>query len=101
MMKHTQGPWSTRLVRHVGLKAGSHVHVLTDREGFNIALISSWIDNTDTAEEAIANSRLIEAAPELLEALEACVARITEEVADAEFLDEVEQARAAIAKATA
>ncbi|EKM6335129.1 hypothetical protein [Pseudomonas aeruginosa] len=95
MMKHTQGPWSTRLVRNVGLKAGSHVHVLTDREGFNIALISSWIDNTDTAEEAIANSRLIEAAPELLEALVALVEceQTTPELWEA--------ARAAIAKATA
>ncbi len=95
MMKHTQGPWSTRLVRNVGLKAGSHVHVLTDREGFNIALISSWIDNTDTAEEAIANSRLIEAAPELLEVLVALVEceQTTPELWEA--------ARAAIAKATA
>ncbi|HHH9284738.1 TPA: hypothetical protein ACP31N_001069 [Pseudomonas aeruginosa] len=50
---------------------------------------------------SIANAKLMAAAPELLEALEACMARITNEVADAEFLDEVEQARAAIAKATA
>ncbi|HFI2220147.1 TPA: hypothetical protein ACHY14_000780 [Pseudomonas aeruginosa] len=50
---------------------------------------------------SIANAKLIAAAPELLDALEACLARITEEVADSEFLDEVEQARAAIAKATA
>lgn len=50
---------------------------------------------------SIANAKLMAAAPELLEALEACLARITEEVADSEFLDEVEQARAAIAKATA
>ncbi|HDQ4498081.1 hypothetical protein QK407_26530 [Pseudomonas aeruginosa] len=98
MMKHTQGPWSTRLVRHVGLKAGSHVHVLTDREGFNIALISSWIDNTDTAEEAIANSRLIEAAPDMLEALQVCIQQIT---ALCSADDVPDQARAAIAKATA
>ncbi|MBG7512582.1 hypothetical protein I5J62_24380 [Pseudomonas aeruginosa] len=51
--------------------------------------------------EGEANAKLLAAAPDLLEALEACVARITNEVADAEFLDEVEQARAAIAKATA
>ncbi|WP_147402584.1 hypothetical protein [Pseudomonas aeruginosa] len=102
MMKHTQGPWSTRLVRNVGLKAGSHVHVLTDREGFNIALISSWIDNTDTAEEAIANSRLIEAAPELLEALQNLDALRgpfppSDEAVEAAW----RKASAAIAKATA
>ncbi|HCR1638161.1 TPA: hypothetical protein ONA83_003578 [Pseudomonas aeruginosa] len=94
MMKHTPGPWfingHERYTKYVEARIGG-----------------GWVQEvaacgpTENPEQQEANARLCAAAPELLEALEACVARITNEVADAEFLDEVEQARAAIAKATA
>lgn len=93
-MKHTPGPWfingHERYTKYVEARIGG-----------------GWVQEvaacgpTENPEQQEANARLCAAAPELLEALEACVARITNEVADAEFLDEVEQARAAIAKATA
>lgn len=71
MSKHTASPWRTEFRRHAKLEEGSHVHALMDSEGYNIALISSWVNNSDTAAEAIANARLISAAPELLEACQA------------------------------
>ncbi|MFU7023757.1 hypothetical protein ACM75T_30090 [Pseudomonas aeruginosa] len=93
MMKHTPGPWCQDKWGSLMTEGGQDVLLR------GITTISAGSD--ERIAEAEANTRLISAAPELLEALEACVARITEEVADAEFLDEVEQARAAIAKATA
>ncbi|MDI3943756.1 hypothetical protein QK430_27250 [Pseudomonas aeruginosa] len=93
MMKHTPGPWCQDKWGRLMTEGGQDVLLR------GITTISAGSD--ELIAEADANTRLTSAAPELLEALEACVARITNEVADAEFLDEVEQARAAIAKATA
>ncbi|HFK2339411.1 TPA: hypothetical protein ACGXSN_001127 [Pseudomonas aeruginosa] len=93
MRKHTPGPWVSRNNMVFGGKKCicSNVNAASPTPQ-NIA---------EDVAMSIANARLIAAAPELLEALRDCVSRITDEVADAEFLDEVEQARAAIAKATA
>ncbi|HEJ5107328.1 TPA: hypothetical protein SL660_005757 [Pseudomonas aeruginosa] len=90
MMKHTPGPW---------YRDGTTVYALNPH---NFNRFSAQIHGAHTPKSELeAVAQLMQAAPELLEALEACVARITNEVADAEFLDEVDQARAAIAKATA
>lgn len=89
-MKHTPGPW---------YRDGTTVYALNPH---NFNRFSAQIHGAHTPKSELeAVAQLMQAAPELLEALEACVARITNEVADAEFLDEVDQARAAIAKATA
>ncbi|MFU7875094.1 hypothetical protein ACSLV1_09250 [Pseudomonas aeruginosa] len=93
MSKHTPGPWCQDKWGSLMTEGGQDVLLR------GITTISAGSD--ERIAEAEANTRLISAAPELLDALEACLARITEEVADSEFLDEVEQARAAIAKATA
>ncbi|MBH9442481.1 hypothetical protein ACTMQP_12600 [Pseudomonas aeruginosa] len=92
MSKHTPGPWGQDKWGSLQTEGGQDVLLR------GITTISAGSD--ERIAEAEANTRLIAAAPELLEALRACVSRITDEVADAEFLDEVEQARAAIAKAT-
>ncbi|MGZ2829964.1 hypothetical protein [Pseudomonas aeruginosa] len=90
MSKHTPGPW---------YRDGTTVYALNPQ---NFNRFSAQIHGAHTPQSELeAVARLVAAAPELLEALRACVSRITDEVADAEFLDEVEQARAAIAKATA
>ncbi|HCI1946338.1 TPA: hypothetical protein P8740_002497 [Pseudomonas aeruginosa] len=89
MSKHTPGPW---------YRDGTTVYALNPQ---NFNRFSAQIHGAHTPKSELeAVAQLMQAAPELLEALEACVARITNEVADAEFLDEVDQARAAIAKAT-
>ncbi|KAJ16061.1 hypothetical protein [Pseudomonas aeruginosa] len=93
MRKHTPGPWGQDKWGSLQTEGGQDVLLR------GITTISAGSD--ERIAEAEANTRLIAAAPELLEALRACVSRITDEVADAEFLDEVEQARAAISKATA
>lgn len=51
-------------------------------------------------DELIANARLIAAAPDLLEALNALLSRAKKEIADPEDVGEVYQAERAIAKAT-
>ncbi|MDG3939415.1 hypothetical protein L5C25_29280 [Pseudomonas aeruginosa] len=89
MSKHTPGLW---------YRDGTTVYALNPH---NFNRFSAQIHGAHTPKSELeAVAQLMQAAPELLEALEACVARITNEVADAEFLDEVDQARAAIAKAT-
>lgn len=89
MSKHTPRPW---------YRDGTTVYALNPH---NFNRFSAQIHGAHTPKSELeAVAQLMQAAPELLEALEACVARITNEVADAEFLDEVDQARAAIAKAT-
>lgn len=70
MSKHTPGPWTTKFRRHVNFEENSHIHLLTDKEGFNIGLLSSWVNDPETKLEAKANALLIAAAPDLLEALE-------------------------------
>lgn len=76
MTKHTPGPWKTDFKRHASLDAGSHVHLLTDSEGFNIGLLSSWVDEPDTKLEAEANAKLIAAAPDLLADLQLAAAQL-------------------------
>lgn len=111
--KGTPGPWKTQFKRHAELQAGSHVHVLTDGENFNIGLLSSWVNDADTKAEAEANAKLIAAAPDMWKALERiarphdcgcvpCTGSCTSEIALQITVDEMrELARSAIAKAIA
>lgn len=97
--KGTPGPWKTQFKKHAQLQDGSHVHVLTDAENFNIGLLSSWVNDLDTRAEAEANAKLIAAAPELLAALDEILNLFTpaEQIGNRILI----HARAAIAKATA
>ncbi|MFG9198656.1 hypothetical protein ACEPX9_00870 [Pseudomonas aeruginosa] len=95
MSKYTPGPWEIERYSDGLIQIVGNARIVSDDE----EIVTTVVEAVARGDEA--NARLCAAAPELLEALEACVARITNEVADAEFLDEVEQARAAIAKATA
>ncbi|HEJ3157152.1 hypothetical protein JTL84_12510 [Pseudomonas aeruginosa] len=99
MSKHTPGPWAALKVEQAVHEQDYYIESERGVVGYWKGG-KSWHDD-DKWVLTEADARLISAAPELLDALEACLARITEEVADSEFLDEVEQARAAIAKATA
>lgn len=100
MRKHTPGPWeierySDGLIQIVG----------------NVRAVSEHEDHVTTVVEAVtrgdeANAKLIAAAPELLDALEDAVNRLTSSLillkCDDDFIKkETAKARAAIAKATA
>lgn len=110
MSKHTPGPWSAELMKIGTIKRGTSAYVLLDGDEYNIAMISSWKSQPDTAAEAEANARLIAAAPELLEALEALLnADLYADGEGIHFIKNadtadgeraVQMARAAIAKAT-
>jgi hypothetical protein len=90
--KHTPGPWTQYR------DSRGYVRIQSNVQGGPVAFIEE-MNNTGGTEQDHANARLIAAAPELLEALE----RITR-VASVELTgrrdDVLEQARAAIAKAT-
>ncbi|MGP5757726.1 hypothetical protein [Pseudomonas aeruginosa] len=99
MSKHTPGPW------HVG---GPNKCTIYDKHGQRLANSFEGVMATQrTDSECEANARLIAAAPELLEALKGmlevyggqynddCLPKSSSE------LDLIQQARAAIAKATA
>lgn len=64
MSKHTPGPWVVDESHHYGSINNA---VLTR----HIAMVSQYCSVTGDQEENAANARLIAAAPELLEALEA------------------------------
>ncbi|HBP6823498.1 TPA: hypothetical protein L6B08_26940 [Pseudomonas aeruginosa] len=90
MMKHTPGPW------HVG---GPNKCTIYDKHSQRLANSFEGVMATQrTDSECEANARLIAAAPELLEALQVCIQQIT---ALCSADDVPDQARAAIAKATA
>ncbi|HCF3952659.1 TPA: hypothetical protein NID70_002237 [Pseudomonas aeruginosa] len=90
MSKHTPGPW------HVG---GPNKCTIYDKHGQRLANSFEGVMATQrTDSECEANARLCAAAPELLEALQSCIQQIT---ALCSADDVPDQARAAIAKATA
>ena len=85
--KHTPGPW----VEKYGTLYGSNGEkVVCSSNGLAFGSVNSWPD-------AAANARLIAAAPELLEALQAIISDM-----DSEFGTDYDynKARAVIAKAT-
>lgn len=95
--KHTPGPWH---IHEDGMKFSREIYPVNYGGKENtercvlIARVSGWKGGFNTAKEAEANARLIAAAPELLEALQAVV-----RIADRKTV-EFDKARAAIAKAT-
>ncbi|HGJ9326842.1 hypothetical protein [Pseudomonas aeruginosa] len=90
MSKHTPGPWGQDKWGSLQTEGGQDVLLR------GITTISAGSD--ERIAEAEANTRLIAAAPELLEALQVCIEQIT---ALCSADDVPDQARAAIAKATA
>lgn len=90
MSKHTPGPWCKDKWGSLMTEGGQDVLLR------GITTISAGSD--ERIAEAEANTRLISAAPELLEALQVCIQQIT---ALCSADDVPDQARAAIAKATA
>lgn len=108
MSKHTPGPWVI-LGDNVGCKTGHVAFTTCNPRTIDETKADgeSWLDMRDRtkterdglAKEVAANARLIAAAPDLLEALEAIVESVDAETA-AIFEHLVWAARAAIAKAT-
>lgn len=100
MAKHTPGPWTLPHFAQPDVNCECR-YVLCDHLMGAVATVhcsgdgDDWISHGDNPryEQAVANARLIAAAPELLEALQAVV-----RVADRKT-DEFDMARAAIAKA--
>ncbi|EPZ4796853.1 TPA: hypothetical protein ACGJRA_002426 [Pseudomonas aeruginosa] len=87
MMKHTPGPW---------YRDGTTVYALNPH---NFNRFSAQIHGAHTPKSELeAVAQLMQAAPELLEALQSCIQQIT---ALCSADDVPDQARAAIAKATA
>ncbi|HBO0824661.1 hypothetical protein [Pseudomonas aeruginosa] len=87
MMKHTPGPW---------YRDGTTVYALNPQ---NFNRFSAQIHGAHTPKSELeAVAQLMQAAPELLEALQSCIQQIT---ALCSADDVPDQARAAIAKATA
>lgn len=93
MNAHSKAPW--KMSGSAILSAGDAI------EQCVVAVVSypGMIAPASIAERH-ANGRLIEAAPDLLAALQACYDMIAEECGDGEYTHQAEQARAAIAKAT-
>lgn len=86
-MKHTPGPW---------YRDGTTVYALNPQ---NFNRFSAQIHGAHTPKSELeAVAQLMQAAPELLEALQSCIQQIT---ALCSADDVPDQARAAIAKATA
>lgn len=102
--KHTPGPWVVTKAKH-GVDMNHHIVALVAPDRDDRALVVHTPHGSDA--QADANVRLIAAAPELLEALEAVVAEwdalypffpTEAKIEDAEFSG-FQMARAAIAKA--
>lgn len=97
-MSFTPGPWKLRSEKpqlvETAPKSKMFVLESADEDEFNIGFACSWIDNPDDAKEALANARLLAAAPELLEALEAMM-DIPGIAANPEYYDAVDAVRKA------
>lgn len=103
MNQHTPGPWAVTNHAH-----GTVINMESSRKtrsGASRYAVIGGFDASDSEQfqEAQANARLISAAPELLEALQGMLSLDDEHQRGADDQDvcfEVQQARAAIAKAT-
>jgi hypothetical protein len=101
--KHTPGPWRY----HLGRGSRPRFHIQT-AGGYQIASTTE-LTTPKTAKRAVdfdenatreANARLIAASPELLAALEYALEHVEANSDDDDALNVIEQARAAIQKAT-
>ena len=103
--KHTPGKW-----RFYTEPQPNGCPIVGNEKGLMVAMLAHSINYNDQAAEAVANARLIAAAPELLEALEACLATLSDERIGtctymegvdiySDFRNAADKARAAISKA--
>lgn len=113
---HTPGPWSVHndwpfvIVPdgHKRRSIGGSVHEKDDRESYAIQIADAAFNKYGTfaheipKEQAKANARLIAAAPEMFAALDSLTRWLNahHESSDEFYIQSMEQARAAIAKAT-
>jgi hypothetical protein len=91
-MKHTPGPWRI----NTAIRAGEFDVKDANSSGGHAPIAKVRGDKRRTANQALANARLIAAAPDLLEALK----DMLPELESIGPLEKFERARAAIAKAT-
>ena len=94
MSKHTPGPWG------FSTEPQPNGCPIVGSRGLMVAMLAHTVNQDDQRETALANARLIAAAPDLLELLEDVISiggGMVEEIYGYCF---VERARAAIAKAT-
>lgn len=99
--KHTPGPWRVSEQSPTIIK--QDMRMIGNESGVLIGSASGYTGSGffPTDEEAVANARLIAAAPELLEALEEVMSMLGSElVKDTLGYEWHDKARAAIAKAT-
>jgi len=100
-MKHTPGPWISVLVSDLrGGWSGYSVWQDIERPYANSPMAVKICSLPDgTTAEALANARLLAAAPELLKSLEVLIDEIDDYEMDAELSAKLQNARLAIAKA--
>jgi hypothetical protein len=84
MNKHTEGPW-------VAEPKSYEINIFSDQEPWHIATITRSALSPNLDDRAKANAKLIAAAPEMLEALEAFIAWCDAErdCKDTTFMDRV------------
>ena len=99
--KHTPGPWNIGSSDLPVSRMSIHCKGHKDSCHSTVALMVSRGAIGISHDEEFANARLIAAAPDLLKALEDCVAVMDRELAGLKVIQpELSAARAAIAKAT-
>lgn len=98
MNEHTPGPWSLENNIAYGWKTNPYSITVRKRGVHCVAVANIPAKKTITREEALANARLIAAAPDLLEALMTLPQSPTN--TDDDWWKWIDKARAAIDKAT-
>ena len=99
--KHTPGPWNIGSSDLPVSRMSIHCKGHKESCHSTVALMVSRMTIGISHDEEFANARLIAAAPDLLKALEDCVAVMDRELAGLKVIQpELSAARAAIAKAT-
>lgn len=110
--KGTPGPWHIKPVKAATVEGDLNIIQTGSAtgKGYHIGYATTWTDSEETKNEAMANARLIAAAPELLEALQtymSAVKRMNEAMSDGcnvqgailALIGSEDMANAAIAKA--
>lgn len=104
--KGTPGPWHIKPVKAATVEGDLNIIQTGSAtgKGYHIGYATTWTDSEETKNEAMANARLIAAAPELLEALLQLVGsyddfRTRKSKPESPQANEIIKARSAIAKA--
>ena len=98
MNEHTPGPWRLENNIHYGWKTNPYSITVRKRGVHSVAVANIPAKQTITREEALANARLIAAAPDLLDALMTLPQSPTN--TDDDWWKWIDKARTAIDKAT-